>query len=81
MSARPLYSPRAAAVDVDRKGAPRAVDALAVEVIREEWLVEDRWWTERPLRRHYYEAVLADGRRAIVYHDLETGRWYRQGAA
>jgi len=23
------------------------------------WLVEDRWWTPTPLRRHYFELALA----------------------
>ena len=42
-------------------------EASAVEAVREEWLVEDRWWTPRPLRRHYFELVLADGRDVVVF--------------
>jgi hypothetical protein len=42
---------------------PIALGKVAVEAIREDWLVEDRWWPDRPLRRHYYELVLADGRK------------------
>ena len=57
-----LYAPRRVAVAAGPDGAPLAVDGVAVEAVREEWLVEDRWWTPRPLRRHYFELALADGR-------------------
>jgi hypothetical protein len=77
---RRLYSPRTVAVDVDRAGTPRAIDGVAVEAKREDWLVEDRWWTERPLRRHYYELALADGRVLVIFCDLLGGRWLRQSA-
>lgn len=60
-------------------GAPRAVEGAPVEAVREEWLVEDRWWTPQPLRRHYFELVMADGRDMTVFRDA-AGRWYRQRA-
>jgi hypothetical protein len=75
-----VYAPRPAAVSVDVDGVPRRLDAIAVEAIREDWLVEDRWWTARPLRRHYYELVLADGRDVVVFHDLLARRWRRQSS-
>ena len=57
-----LYAPRGTRVGVGRRRMRRsAVEGVAVEAVREEWLVEDRWWTPRPLRRHYFELVLADG--------------------
>ncbi len=71
------YAPRAVAVRSGPRG-PRAVGGRAVEAIREQWLVEDRWWTEAPLRRHYLELVLAGGRCLVVYRDLVTDRWYEQ---
>lgn len=77
---RRLYSPLTVAVDVDDGGAPRAIDGVAVEATREDWLVEDRWWTERPLRRHYYELALADGRVLVIFCDLLGRRWLRQSA-
>jgi hypothetical protein len=43
--------------------------------VRESWLVEDRWWTEQPLRRRYWELVSESGRDLVVYHDLASGRW------
>jgi hypothetical protein len=78
--ARRIYAPRGTAVEVGDDGAPRALEGAAVEAIREEWVVEDRWWTARPLHRHYYELVLADGRGATVFRDVRTGRWHRQRA-
>jgi hypothetical protein len=74
---RRVYEPEAVAVKAAR-GEPIALGEVAVEAIREDWLVEDRWWTGRPLRRHYYELILADGRAVTVFHDLRAGRWYRQ---
>jgi hypothetical protein len=65
-------------VSADAGGAPVALGGTAVEAIREDWVVEDRWWTAQPLHRHYYELALADGRNAIVFRDLRTGRWNRQ---
>ena len=41
--------------------------------MRESWLVEDRWWTDRPLRRRYWEVVTVDGRDLVVFRDLEDG--------
>jgi hypothetical protein len=78
MSAPLLYAPRPIAVRTGRDGRPRAVGGVAVEAIREEWLVEDRWWTPRPLARAYFELVLADGRCEIVFR--ERGRWFAQRA-
>jgi hypothetical protein len=57
---------------------PRALDGTAVEAVREEWVVEDRWWTADPLYRHYYEVALVDGRNVTVFRDVWTGRWFRQ---
>jgi hypothetical protein len=45
--------------------------------VRESWLIEDRWWTDRPLCRRYWEVVTVDGRDLVVFRDLEAGGWYR----
>jgi hypothetical protein len=76
---RRLYSPRQVEVGVSGR-SPCAVAGIAVEAIREEWLLADRWWTSRPLHRHYYELVLVDGRDVVVFRCGRSGRWYRQRA-
>jgi hypothetical protein len=77
---RRLYVPRRVVVEIDPAGRPRMVEGIAVEAVREEWLVEDRWWTPNPLRRHYFELVLVDGRDVVVFRSAFSGRWYRQRA-
>jgi hypothetical protein len=76
-----LYAPKRISVRAGPDGAPRAVAGVDVEAVREEWLLVDRWWTPRPLRRHYFELVLADGRDVVVFRSPPGGRWYRQRGA
>ncbi len=71
------YAPREIAVAAVA-GRPSSVAGRPVEAVREQWLVEDRWWAGAPLRRHYLELVLGGGRCTVVYRDLETGCWYEQ---
>jgi hypothetical protein len=68
-------------VEAGSDGVPSAVGAVAVEAVREEWLVEDLWWTPKPLSRRYFELVLADGRDMVVFREPdEGGRWFEQRA-
>ena len=80
MTAR-VYRPRPVQVRTSADGEPEAVGRLAVEAVREEWLVEDRWWTGRPLRRRYLEVVTADGANRVVFRDLVSDRWFAQRGA
>jgi CO dehydrogenase/acetyl-CoA synthase delta subunit len=75
---RRLAVPRRVAVSAGDEGRPLEVDGCAIDGVRESWLLEDRWWTDRPLRRRYWEVVTAGGRDEIVFHDLISGRWWRQ---
>jgi hypothetical protein len=59
-------------------GLPLAVGGYPVEATAEEWVVEDRWWTGRPLRRRYFELILEGGRNVVVFRDLGGGDWYEQ---
>ena len=77
---RRLNAPKEARVRAGRRGRPLQVDGRAIEAVSESWLVEDRWWTEAPLRRRYWEVVTADGRSVVVFRDLETGDWFTQRA-
>jgi hypothetical protein len=62
------------------EGVPVAVEGVPVAHVREEWRVVDRWWTQQPVRRRYFEVVLGNGRNAVVFEDGETGTWRRQQA-
>jgi hypothetical protein len=78
-AARRLYTPRRVRVEVDAEDMPTSVEGVEVVAVREEWVVEDRWWTPRRMWRHYFELVLVDGRNAVVFRDSNK-RWYRQRA-
>jgi len=75
---RRLAEPRPVGVDAGEGGRPLHVDGREVDAVRESWLVEDRWWTDRPVRRRYWEVVTTCGRDVVVFRELESGRWYRQ---
>jgi CO dehydrogenase/acetyl-CoA synthase delta subunit len=75
---RRINEPRPARVRADGRGCPLSIDGRRVEAVRESWLVEDRWWTERPLRRRYWEVVTADGRDVVVFRDLVGAAWFAQ---
>jgi hypothetical protein len=76
---RALNLPRPVRVRMGGGGVPVEVDGQAVELMRESWLVEDRWWTARPLRRRYWEVVSTSGRNVVVFHDLGSGDGQRSG--
>jgi CO dehydrogenase/acetyl-CoA synthase delta subunit len=76
---RRVAEPRPIRVRADDGGQPLAVDGEAVDAVRESWLVEDRWWTERPLRRRYWEVVTTGGRNVVVFRDLVAQGWFRHG--
>jgi hypothetical protein len=75
-------------VQVGSDGTPQAVGRLAVEAVREEWLVEDGWWTQKSLRRRYFELVLEDGSNVVVFCEPASSdgsrsrapshNWFRQ---
>ena len=73
-----LGAPSPARVRAGARGVPAAVDGLPVECVLEDWLVEDGWWTGRPVRRRYFECVLESGRNVVVFHDLVRRRWFEQ---
>jgi len=75
-----LGAPAPGRVRAGPRGAPCAVDGVVVESVLEEWVVEDRWWTGRPLRRRYFECVLENGRNVVVFRDLVRRRWFEQRA-
>jgi hypothetical protein len=79
-SARRLNQPRPALVEAHAGGLPSRVNRQRVAVVREEWRVVDRWWTEEPVTRRYFDVVLESGENAVVYHDGDGGSWFTQRA-
>jgi hypothetical protein len=75
-----LNAPRRALVETAVGGEPRVVDRELVTVVREEWRVVDRWWTDDPVDRRYFEVVLESGRNVCVYRDGERRCWFTQRA-
>ena len=75
---RRLAVPRRVSVSAGDDGRPLLVENRVVDSVRESWLIEDRWWTERPVRRRYWEIVTTCGRDEVVFHDLHSDRWWRQ---
>jgi hypothetical protein len=80
-SAGRLNAPRAAVVEARVDGTPVTVNRQPVALVREEWRVIDRWWTEEPLSRRYFELVLQSGENAVVFRDEERGCWFTQRGA
>jgi hypothetical protein len=74
-------APRAARVEANANGTPLDVNHRAVALVREEWRVVDRWWTEEPVARRYFELVLESGENTVVFHDGASGGWYTQRGA
>ncbi|MGA9875936.1 MAG: hypothetical protein WBQ21_09010 [Solirubrobacteraceae bacterium] len=77
---RALNLPRPARVRASA-GVPHEVNGERIELVRESWLVEDRWWTARPLRRRYWELLSVRGRNVVVFRDLTSlDGWFIQGS-
>ena len=79
-TARRLNSPRSALVEAHAGGTPQRVNRQGVALVREEWRVVDRWWTDEPVHRRYFDLVLESGENAVVYHDADAGTWFTQRA-
>ena len=76
-----VYWPEPIEVEAGADGVPLRIAGVRVEAVREQWLVEDRWWTPKPLQRAYFEVVLIDGRNLVVFCEPPDGvRWYEQRA-
>ena len=80
-SPRRLNAPRAALVETHLDGVPRAVDRAGVALVREEWRVVDRWWTDEPVDRRYFDLVLESGENRVVFRDGEREAWFSQRGA
>ena len=77
-TSRRLNEPQPALVEPRFDGTPRLVNRQGVAVVREEWRVVDRWWTDEPVQRRYFELVLESGQNVVVFRDEERGGWFSQ---
>ena len=80
LNAQQLNKPRPALVEAHADGVPRRINRQDVGLVREEWRVVDRWWTEEPVHRRYFDVVLETGENAVVYRDDDAGSWFTQRA-
>ena len=80
-SAGRVNAPQPARVEARFDGSPREVNHQPVLVVREEWRVLDRWWTEEPVSRRYFDVVLESGEHAVVYRDEQRECWFTQRGA
>jgi hypothetical protein len=75
-----INEPRQALVEAAFDGTPRKVNRQGVALVREEWRIVDRWWTDEPISRRYFDVVLESGQNAVVFRDEERGGWFSQKA-
>ena len=76
-----LNQPRPAVVEARVDGTPVRVNRQPVALLREEWRVVDRWWTEEPITRRNIELVLPSGENAVVFSDESRSCWFTQRGA
>jgi hypothetical protein len=76
---RVLNASRPALVESGFDGTPWEVDRQPVMLVREEWRVVDRWWTDDPVSRRYFDVVLESGERRVVFRDAERCGWFQHG--
>ena len=79
---RRLNTPAPAQVDADADGRPRRLHHRGrwrvVTEVRQHYRTEDRWWTDDPVERDYFDLLLEDGRPLTVFHDRIARCWYGQ---
>ncbi len=78
---RRLNTPRRVDVQCDNGtliAVQRASGWLSVIELLDRYRTDDRWWTEEPISRMYYELLLEDGRTVTILHDECSGTWSEQ---
>jgi hypothetical protein len=79
---KPVNVPQPVRVEEDASGRPVAVKMMrrqAIAAIEDCWRIDDEWWRSEPVARLYYTVIFTSGQRLIIFKDLMSGRWYRQG--
>jgi len=81
-ASKPVNTPEPIRVEENASGLPLTVRLKRrqrVMTIEDKWRIDDEWWRAGPISRFYYNVLLASGDRWILYKDLVSGEWYRQG--
>jgi len=80
---RRLSAPQPLRVEADAYGTPRRVYHRGlwrvVMQVHDRYRTDDRWWTEEPISREYFELLLEDGRPLTIYYDRLGSRWQAHG--
>ncbi|MCA9880413.1 MAG: hypothetical protein KC442_21605 [Thermomicrobiales bacterium] len=65
-----------------QSGAPQRVLVRRgwreVDEVLDTWLVETEWWRPTPIRRRYFQLLLANGAPCTIFQDLCGDGWYAQ---
>ncbi len=76
---RGLAGAHPAEVITSPDGTPHAVlrdgRRRLVVAVRDTWRVQDRWWTDTPVDRAYFDVVLEPGRPTLIFREIEGG-WF-----
>lgn len=81
-AAKPVNTPEPVRVEEDASGMPLAVrlpNRQCIAAIEDRWRIDDEWWRKEPVSRIYYIVLLVSGQKVVLYKDLISGDWYRQG--
>ena len=78
-SIRGLAGPVPVRVISSPGGAPHAVmldgRRRMVVAVRDSWRVQDRWWTDDPVDRSYFDVIVEPGRHALIFRE-SSGGWF-----
>ncbi len=79
---KPVNMPQSVRVEEDVSGLPIAVRTTRKQIItavEDRWRIDDEWWRSEPVSRLYYTVLFTSGQRLIIFKDLISGQWYKQG--
>ena len=92
LAVRALRPPVEVEVQLDARGAPREIRTPAraetagrpaaagdVAVASGPWRVEEKWWSDAPVEREYWDVELARAGLWRIFRDAATGRWWADG--
>ena len=79
---KPVNLPEPVQVETAPSGLPSAIrtpQRLVIKAVEDHWRIDDEWWRDEEVSRIYYTLLFPAGQRMVIFQDLITGQWYRQG--